>query len=160
MPREWPQSMRRQAGVSLPELFVVIAILALGIVISVPLIATRVHAVKLQAAVSQYVGALRAARVIAVSRATSVTVSIQAGTGEHSYQYQDTNGALRKTALPPGVHFGTGSCPAILFTANGSTAGDCTTVIARSTPGGPDGERYVVHVPLSGIPRVVHESSD
>jgi prepilin-type N-terminal cleavage/methylation domain-containing protein len=155
--------IRRSSGISLPELLVVIAILALGVTISVPLIATRVHAVKLQAAVSQYVSVLRAARMIAVSRASTATVTVHAcpiGGGspcENSYEYIDTNGAHRSSALPPGVRFGSGSCPTIAFSPSGAAAADCTTVIERPIHGEDTVERYVVHVPLSGIPRVVHD---
>ena len=87
-------------GVSLPELIVVIAILALAVIVTVPMIADRVHQAKLRSAASQYAVSLRAARMIAVSKQTTVTVTVHRNP-DNRYEYVDATGELHFMATVP-----------------------------------------------------------
>jgi type II secretory pathway pseudopilin PulG len=137
--------------VSLPELLVVIAILALGVMVSIPMIADRVHLAKAQSAVGQYAVTLRAARMIAVSKQTPVTVTVRVHP-DNFYEYNDAMGRLRTTRLPAGVWFDdTESTGDLVFSPDGSLAAVSKTVIQSTMFDGAVRE-WVVDVPFSGIP--------
>jgi prepilin-type N-terminal cleavage/methylation domain-containing protein len=143
-------------GVSLPELLVVISILALGVMISIPLIADRVQRGKVRSAASQYAVALRAARMIAVANQRPVSVNVQPDPA-NAYSYTDRGGKLRETELPSGVWIDAGdSSPAVVFARDGSLAEAAKTVIASKLSGGRT-EVWTVDIPVTGIPQVRHE---
>ena len=140
-------------GVSLPELLVVIAILALGVMITIPLIADRVHLAKVQSAVGQYTVTLRAARMIAVSKQSPVTVTVRVNP-DNLYEYTDTAGRLRTTRLPAGVWIDDSETTGdLVFSPDGSLSAVAKTVIKSRLSGGVVSE-WVIDVPLSGIPVV------
>jgi hypothetical protein len=141
--------------VSLPELVVVIALLALGVIVTVPLIADRVHDVKLRSAVSQFTVSLRAARMTAVARGTPVTVDVSATAG--TYGYVDASGTARTFALPPGARFDPASTPAITFQPAGSLDATATAILEALFSNGTV-RRWTVDVPLSGFPTVTQEA--
>ncbi len=150
--RSRPRAAASRRGVSLPELLVVIAVLALAMMISIPLIADRVHHAKLGAAASQYAVSLRAARMIAVSKQTPVTVSVLAV--DQAYEYLDAMGRLRRTKLPEGVQIDDAeSDDAIVFNPNGSLGAPARTVMKSTVSGGVDAS-WTIDVPVSGIPEV------
>jgi len=151
-------SSKRERGVSLPELLVVIAILALGVMVSVPLIADRMHDIKLSSAVSQYTVSLRAARMVAVATRAPVTVSVDVDP-QNTYRYVDSKGRLHTFELPDGAWFDTTSTAAISFGVNGSLDLPATTILRTRLSGGRVAT-WTVELPLSGIPSVTHEIVD
>lgn len=131
-------------------MLVVIAVLALGMMISIPMIADRVHHAKLGAAASQYAVSLRAARMIAVSKQVPVTVSVFAA--DNAYEYLDSMGRLRRTKLPEGVRIDDAeSNDAIVFSPDGSLVAPAKTVMKSTVSGGVDAS-WTIDVPVSGIP--------
>lgn len=146
-----PSSHR--CGVSLPELLVVISILALGVMISIPLIADRVHDAKLRAAASRYAMTLRAARMVAVAEQMPVTVTVRPDP-DNVYEYLDSGGRLRTTELPGGAWIDeVESTPSFTFGPDGSLDATAKTVL-RSKMSAGTVESWTVDIPLTGIPRV------
>jgi Tfp pilus assembly protein FimT len=147
---------RAERGISLPELMVVIALLALGVIVTVPLIADRVHDIKMQSAVSEFTVALRAARMAAVARGATVTVTVSASDG--SYGFADAAGTARTYLLPAGARFDPSSTAAIPFRPDGSLDAAATAILeARFSDG--TVRSWTVHVPLSGFPAVTHDDA-
>jgi prepilin-type N-terminal cleavage/methylation domain-containing protein len=145
-----------QRGVSFPELLVVISILALGAMVTIPLIADRIHQAKLDAAAGQYAVTLRAARMIAVSKQRSVAVTTRVAP-DNVYEYVDASGRLRPTRLPDGAWFDPDESSAeVVFGPDGSLDDAARTVIKATMSGGVV-EVWTIDVPLAGIPRVSHD---
>lgn len=86
----------------MPELLVVVALLALAALVTIPLAARLVHELRLRSTADQFLVTVRAARMVAVTtgRQTSLTVSPHP---EDSYLYLDAGGRRRETCLPTGV---------------------------------------------------------
>lgn len=151
-----------RAGVSLPELLIVIALLGLAAMIAIPLTARRVHELRVRSAAQQFVTSLRAARMAAVATGRSFTVTLsphglpQGVIPEDSYTYDGLR--PRYVALPPGVRIDPSSTTSIVFRPNGSLeAPTAATAIFKAKLW--DGvERWTVEVPLIGIPRMTHET--
>jgi len=143
-------------GVSFPELLVVISILALGAMVTIPLIADRIHQAKLDAAAGQYAVTLRAARMIAVSKQRSVTVTVRAAP-DNVYEYVDASGRLRSTRLPDGAWFDPDESDATVVFAPDGSLDDATSTVIKARMSGGVVEVWTIDVPLAGIPRVSHE---
>lgn len=155
------------AGVSFPELLVVISILALAMMVSIPLVSERVQAAKLRAAASQYATTLRAARMVAVTRQMPVEVTIlfdpypvppsgDGPDGEYSYQYFDSAGREHTTKLPPGAWVDQAlSDLTVRFAPDGSLAAPAKLLIKTVSPSGTD--TWTVETPVTGVPRVIHD---
>ncbi len=140
---------RASRGVSLPELLVVVAILGLGLIVSIPIISQRVFAAELQATAGEFAVSLRAARMVAVTKLIPVTVTIDP---DGSYSYVDAGGVPRRFAPPSGIAI-TSTPATIVFMPNGSVQVAAQTII---TPLATDAGlgRWRIDTPLSGIPRL------
>jgi Tfp pilus assembly protein FimT len=143
-------------GVSFPELLVMIAILALAAMVTIPLIADRIHQAKLDAAAGQYAVTLRAARMIAVSKQRSVAVTVRAAP-DNVYEYVDAAGRLRSTHLPDGAWFDPDESDATVVFAPDGSLDDATSTVIKARMSGGVVESWKIDVPLAGIPRVSHE---
>jgi prepilin-type N-terminal cleavage/methylation domain-containing protein len=92
----------RERGVSFPELMVVIALLALAVVVTVPIVASRIHELRLRSTADRFVMALRAQRMMAVTTGKPTAVIVQAegppSGGQpdphNSYAFADRQGRL------------------------------------------------------------------
>jgi len=134
----------------------VISILALGVMVSIPLIADRVQRTKVRSAASQYAMVLRAARMIAVASQRPVSVNVESHPA-NAYSYTDRTGKVRATELPDGVWIDpVESSTEVVFGRDGSLASAARTVIASKLSGGRT-EVWTVDVPVTGIPQVRHE---
>lgn len=150
-------SGREPRGVSLPELLVVVALLALAALVTIPLTARRVHELRLRSAADQFLVTVRAARMVAATtgRQTVLTVSPHP---EDRYEYTDAGGRLRTVELPQGVRIDEASSLALAFRANGSLQPPipATVVFKARLPKGIV-ERWTVTTPMSGIPSMTRE---
>lgn len=122
------------AGVTLPELLVVLAIISMVVTISVPLIAGAVRSSAARAAANGFAVNLKAARMLAVSHNAPVQITVHAEPHVDCYcamtyyEYPDRRGELRTFPMPPGVTIDS-STPVITFMPNGSVPGGSNTVI-------------------------------
>ena len=129
------------AGVTLPELLVVLAIIAMIVTISIPLIAGAVRSSSARAAANAFAVNLKAARMLAVSINIPVAITVQEEPhpdcycSDTYYEYPDRRGVIRRTEMPPGVTIGS-STPTITFMPNGSVPGGSnTTIRTQVSPG-------------------------
>jgi len=109
---------RGTRGVTLPEMLVVLSIVALAVAVAVPLVVDAVRAARIRVAAEQLTVTLRAARMIAVTARRPIDVVVGSDP-DNSYEYTDASGRLRHSVLPQGVRIV--SPPAtITFATNGS----------------------------------------
>jgi Tfp pilus assembly protein FimT len=141
----------------LPELVVVIALLALAAMVTIPLAARKVNELRLRSAVDHFVVSLRAARMAAASSGRSVTVTVTAHP-TNTYSYSGVDGREHSVALPSGLRIDAASTPGIVFRANGSLDAEspATTVLKAKLPHDVI-ERWTVETPLTGVPTVSRE---
>lgn len=104
-------------GFSTLELLAVLAILSVAVLVTTSLVSTKLQEGRLRAAASEFAVALRAARMIAVTRGDSVPVTVSAHPA-NTYEYTDIAGARREVRLPAGLRIVSSDSP-ILFQPNG-----------------------------------------
>ena len=115
---------QRSGGVTLPELLVVLAIFALGMMVAMPIASDAVLSMRGRTAVRTLVVTLQAARFTAVKSARPVEVRIF----PDAYEYRRSNGAISRETIPPGVRVVSAPSP-VVFQPNGAVPGGATTLI-------------------------------
>lgn len=146
-------SVRR--GFSLPELLLVVSILALCVLFTVPFVTTKMRETRLRSAAGQFAVTLRAARMVAVTAGTRTPVTVRAYDAGNSYEYTDSTGKLRQVQLSGGVAIVSSDSP-IVFMPNGSVDAaepPVTRFKALHVP-----EEWTVQTSLGGVPFVSHTS--
>ena len=122
------------AGVTLPELLVVLAIISMAVTVSIPLITGAVRSANGRAAANGFAVNLKAARMLAVSANAPLQVTVVAEPHPDCnctatyYEYPARNGVPRRFDMPKGVTIASSTTP-IVFRPNGSVPGGATTVI-------------------------------
>jgi len=97
---------KRKKGITLIELVVVIAIIAIGAVFLAPNIGAWIPYYRLRSASRDVVSALRTAQMKAISNNVTYQVSFTPGAGTYVLQYQTTAGFVNDGTvqkLPPGI---------------------------------------------------------
>lgn len=143
----------REAGVTLPELLVVLAIGGLVLSIGIALVSDQVRSANIRGAADQFAVDLRAARMIAVSRQANVNLVVEPDP-QNRYSYTRADGAPVAVDLPPQVKIVSSSPTTIQFRSNGSVTAASTTVIEISLSGNTK-ERWTVTTSAVGVPAVV-----
>ena len=139
-------------GFSLPELLVVLAIIGIAAVVTWPLVSEQVRQTKARAAGDQLSMDLRAARMIAISRRTPWTVTLDADAAR--YTYTDGRGVVRRVQLPSGVRvISPAGVSTVTFGINGSVAAATSTVLEVDLSEGVR-ERVTVEVSVAGVTRL------
>jgi type II secretory pathway pseudopilin PulG len=149
---------RGQLGISLAELVVVTALLALAALIVIPLTMRQINQIRIRTAADEYLVSVRAARMVAITTGQDVSFDVSVHP-INSYEYLDTEGRRRTGALPIGVRIDPASTPSFVFRSNGSLAppGSATTVLKARLPDDLI-VKWTVQTPLSGIPSMGRET--
>ncbi len=140
-----------RGGVTLPELLVVVSIIALAVTIAIPVISEAVRSARVQTATDQFAVSLMAARMLAVTRQTPVDVTVAVHPANY-YEYPDRSGRLKRFEMPKGVRISASSNP-ITFRADGSVEGGASTTFEAAVGAG-GSKRYEVDVSILGISTV------
>ena len=117
--------MMNQKGITLIELVVVMAIIAIGAALTTPNISGWLPTYRLRSATRDVVSIMRVAQLKAVSNNTSYRVTFNTVNDSYVLEYQDTGGGWvtegETQSLPTGVKFNT------------TFAGNITTFLPNST---------------------------
>jgi hypothetical protein len=142
----------RARGVTLPEFVVVGSLVALTVALLSPVIVERARIAKGRTMAAQLALDVRAARWIAVSNrsAVSMTFDVDAET----YTYVDAHGKTRTVEMPEGVDLVSSTNP-VEFLANGSVPGGAATVIEIKLGSGAR-SRWKVVTNALGVSKTLH----
>ena len=148
-------------GVTLPELLVVVTIIALAILVAVPTISDSIRGARLRSAARQFEATLRAARILAVTQQRDSTVEVfpapapptAPGPTENFYRYTDLEGREREGRMPTGIRIVSTTAP-IVFLPNGTLAGPEVTILEVETRNGPIS--WELQTSRMGVTRVLH----
>jgi len=148
------------AGVTLPELLVVVTIISMAVTVSVPLIAGAVRSASARAAANSFAINLKAARMLSVAINAPVVVTVQEEPHEDCYcsetyyEYPDRRGVVQRIDMPAGVTIDS-STPLITFMPNGSVPGGSNTVI-RTQVSPETIETWTIETTATGFSAVRH----
>jgi len=120
-----------EAGFSLPELLLVLALMAIFITFAGPAFTQSYRAYKVRSAMQELSVVLRAARQVAVSTRSASSVVFDQAAG--NYSWTDAKGRNRVWSLPPNVVFVSASPTTITFTTNGTVSTGNATVVLQTT---------------------------
>jgi len=153
--RVGPEFRRRrvQAGFSLVELLVVLAIIGAIVAMGIPLVNEQLRIAEVRSITDEIAVHLRAARMIAVSQHKDVVVTVNADP-TNSVSYIGTNGETRLITMPGRVKIKSGSSVSITFHSDGSS-GATSTVTTESTVSKAI-ERWTLSVNTVGLITVAH----
>lgn len=143
----------RQAGFSLAEMLIVVAIIGIAVAIGIPLVNEQVRIAEVRTAADQLAIHLRAARMIAVSKHKNIVVTVGADP-TNSYSYEGTNGDTRTIAMPGVVKIMGSSATSVTFKVDGSTTA-ATTITIESVVSGAT-ERWTVTTNTLGLTKLAH----
>lgn len=147
------QERANAGGFSVGELLVVLAVIALVVAIAIPLVAEQIRLAKIRGAADEYAMALKAVRMIAVSKRTPHSMTVQVNP-TNTYSYTDTYGDVREIKLPDGVRFASSTSP-ITFGINGAIPAQATTVLEADMSEGLV-ERWTVTTSILGVSTIDH----
>ena len=102
MRRRFDIGRGKHSGVTLPELLVVVSIIALAVMVAVPAISRAIHSARIRASVDHFAVTIRAVRMIAVTKQTQVELTVSIDPVNY-YEYVDLKGMLRRYDTPTGV---------------------------------------------------------
>lgn len=141
-------------GFSLAEILVVLAILALAVAVSVPLVWHQIARVRVHTAELQFAADLKVARMIAVSTRKHVIVQVNVDP-VNEYTVPGRRGDERHVQLPDGIEIR--SAPAsIEFRPDGSVrAGAEILLVADAIDG--TVEQWTLKIGVLGTVRTIHE---
>lgn len=142
-----------EAGYSLPELLIVIALIGLFVLFGGPAMADAYKAYKVRSAANEIVTDLRAMRYNAVSTRTPRTMTINNTTNASPNQYTYTNykGDPITVRIEPFVSIETTSAASVSFNIYGATgvAGNQTVSVSMAINGSRN-DRYTITVSPTG----------
>lgn len=151
---------RGERGVTLPEMLVVVTIVALAVAVAIPIIGGAMRSASARAAANNFSVSLRAARMIAVTTHEPVSFTVQSEPHPRCfctptfYEYAGVDGRPRRVDMPRGVTIASSTSP-IGFRPNGSATAASTTVIRAEVA--PDNiELWTIQTSLIGVPTVRH----
>ena len=117
---------RRSGGVTLPEVLVVLAIVALAVTLAIPVISETVRSARVRSAANSFAVSLKAARMLAVTSRRPVAVRVYDFSGQNAYEYEGRRGQTLTFGVPAGVRIATSTSP-IVFQPNGGVAAGAST---------------------------------
>lgn len=144
---------RVEAGFSLAEMLVVLALAGIVVAIGIPLMNEQVRIAEVRAAADELAVHLRAARMIAVSHHKDIVVTVSADP-TNTLSYEGTNGDTKTITMPGRVKIKAGSTATITFHSDGSS-GASSTVTTESAVSNAT-ERWMLTVNTVGMVSVTH----
>ena len=150
----------RQGGVTLPELLVVVTIIALATMAAIPTITETVRATRLRSATRSLEATFRAVRILAVTQQQDASVIVRPapappaspGPTENQYEYVDLQGRPRTGRMPLGIRIASSTTP-IVFHPNGTLDGEAVTVLEVETREGL--RTWEIRTSRMGVTRVI-----
>jgi prepilin-type N-terminal cleavage/methylation domain-containing protein len=142
---------KRQTGITLPELLVVISIIAMAVMVAVPVITRTIRSAQIRSSAEQFAVTVRAVRMVAVTKRQPVDLVVLADP-DSAYEYLDVNGTPRRFELQGGVRIAASDSP-ITFNPDGSVPAAATTVIEVGRPG-EDLQTYEIRTNRMGVASV------
>lgn len=142
--------MRNERGISLVELMVVIAVMAIMSSIAFPALGSMIAGNDLNTAQENIIETLKKARGMAVSHSTIATVNVNSAARTVQLSVADNSFPAETITLRPGVNIAADSI--LNFGAQGtmSVAGGNTT-ITLSAPGYSSLSRRIINISSTGI---------
>jgi prepilin-type N-terminal cleavage/methylation domain-containing protein len=146
---------RSSPGVTLPELLVVVSIISMVVAIAIPLISSAIRSANARAAANGLAVSMKAARMIAVSNNSQVSIDVHSEPHpdcfctQTYYEYPDRRGVTHRYNMPRGVTIAVSTDP-IVFLPNGSLPGGAETQIRVDT-GPQPAEVWMITSNVTGI---------
>jgi hypothetical protein len=125
------------------------ALLGIAIAIGIPLVNEQVRIAEVRAAADDLAVQLRAARMIAVTKRTTIKFIVHPDP-INKFEYEE-----REVTLPSRIRIASGSDPIILFKRNGSVDVLSTVILESDVSGAL--ERWTATVNTMGFATLVHE---
>lgn len=144
---------KRQAGFSLAEMLGVIALIGIAIAIGIPLVNEQVRIAEVRAAADDLALHLRAARMLAVTKRTTITFTVSTDP-TNEFTYQGNKGPVL-VKMPNRVRIATGSDGSISFFQNGSVDASSSIVLESNVSN--KLERWTATVNTVGLTTLAHE---
>jgi len=142
------RTRRFESGFSLPELLVVIAMMAIFITFAGPAFNESYRAYKVRSSALELSDSLRAARQVAV--ATRTLTSLVVNTAGASYSWTDSKGRLRTTNLQSPVRFVAATPATITFASNGTVSSGAATISLQNNINGTRADRWTLDLNTVG----------
>jgi prepilin-type N-terminal cleavage/methylation domain-containing protein len=142
-----------RAGVTIPELLVVVTIIGLSVAVAIPLVTSAVRSARVRVAADQYAVTLKAARMVAITQQGPIDLLIAPSPANY-FEYTDATGRLRRYDAPPGVRI-LDSPGTITFSANGSVTIGVPTKFEIDIDDNTV-EGWTIDVNLLGVTDVIH----
>ena len=152
-PKRGSAKKHAEAGFTIAELLVVLALVGIVVAIGIPLVNEQVRIAEVRSAADQLAVHLRAARMIAVSHHKDIVVTVSADP-INELSYEGTNGETKTITMPGRVKITTGSTATITFHSDGS-CGASSTVTTESAVSNAT-ERWTLTVNTVGLISVAH----
>ncbi|MCI0568667.1 MAG: prepilin-type N-terminal cleavage/methylation domain-containing protein [Acidobacteria bacterium] len=136
------------AGFSVVELLVVLAIMGIFITFAGPAFTESYRAYKVRSASQELSVALRAVRQVAVSTRSASNLLVNTSGG--SYSWTDAKGKTRSWVLPNGVSFISANPSTITFVTNGTVSTGSASIILQGTVNGSRADRWTLNLNTVG----------
>ena len=137
-----------QAGFSIVEMLLVLAIMAIFITFAGPAFTESYRAYKVRSAMQELSVALRAVRQVAVSTRTATNLVVNTAAG--SYSWTNAKGQTRTYGLPVGVSFVSANPSTITFVTNGTVSTGAATVVLKGTVNGSRADQWTLSLNTVG----------
>jgi len=150
----------RQRGVTLPEVVVVVAIVAMAVLVAVPTTTDAIRGARLRSATRSLEATFRAARIVAVTQRRDMIVEVRSGPAppatpgatENQYSFTDLRDLPRLERMPAGIRIVSSTNP-IVFRRNGTLDTEAVTVLEVQTRQGL--KTWEIRTSRMGVTRVI-----
>jgi type IV fimbrial biogenesis protein FimU len=139
---------RAEAGFSIVEMLLVLAIMGIFITFAGPAFTESYRAYKVRSAAQELSVAIRAVRQVAVS--TRAASNLLVDTAGGSYSWTDAKGKTRSWALPTGVSFISATPSTITFVTNGTVSTGSASIVLQGTVNGSRADRWTLSLNTVG----------
>jgi type IV fimbrial biogenesis protein FimU len=142
------RTSRREAGVSIVEMLLVLALMGIFITFAGPAFTESYRAYKVRSAMQELTVTLRAVRQVAVS--TRAPSNLLVNTAGASYSWTNAKGQTRNWVLPNGVAFVSATPSTITFVTNGTVSTGSASIVLQGTVSGARADRWTINLNTAG----------